>query len=74
MRYTIYLKDNDESTEVEVSKEVYLFINRLDMQLIECEICLTSMNDKVVGREYGLDAEEIWDICKDYYSKYKTNE
>jgi hypothetical protein len=74
MRYTIYLKEHDESTEVEVSKDVYLFINRLDMQIIECEKCLTLMNDKVVGREYGLDAEHIWDICKDYYSKYKTNE
>ena len=51
--------------------ELYDKHNDLKQQLADAEKALDKMNDKVVGREYGLDAEEIWEITREYKSKYK---
>ena len=45
-------------------------ITKLQNRLEEAEKALDKMNKMVVGREYGLDAEEIWEITKEYFDKY----
>jgi len=45
-------------------------IKKLKAQIKDAEDALEKMNDKVVGREYGLDSEEIWEITQEYETKY----
>jgi hypothetical protein len=45
-------------------------INSLKQQLKEANEVIEILNNKATGREYGLDAEDIWEISKIYIEKY----
>ena len=74
MRYTVYTTEGDESTEQEVTKEVFNLISRLDDKLDLLEKCAEFYADKMNWRkdsqDFGSSMSTMWQITgKDLYEQ-----
>jgi len=60
--------NHEWSNLCELAVKMYLpnkkYIDELEKENEKLRNILITMNDKVVGREYGLDSEEIWELSK----------
>ena len=46
----------------------------LKQQIKEANEVIFNINNKSVGKEYGLDAEKLWELSEGYINKYKVKE
>jgi hypothetical protein len=44
---------------------------KLQARLEEAEEVIDRLNSEAVGKEYGLDSEDIWEISREYLAKYQ---
>lgn len=56
---------------VGVNSEIVERNLKLRNRLKEAEEVIDRLNSEAVGKEYGLDSEDIWEISREYLAKYK---
>ena len=57
-----------------IEAQIFYSIEKLEQQLKEANEVIFNIGNKSVGKEYGLDAEELWELSKGYINKYKVKE
>ena len=63
----IYCGNCNSNVGLQTNEEYNEMFERLRL----AELIIETLNEKATGKEYGLDAEAIWEECKEYYDKYK---
>lgn len=64
----IITKYNTELVSINLSLKQQL--KEVEARLASANEVIMTLNNKATGREYGLDAEDIWEISKVYIEKY----